>query len=255
MRKLELFSQIKSTCVFDGKTNRPKIRYQLNGFDLAHVELEGHLAKRYSGLAQIQRDLRKALQWARRATEINSQMTEDRHLVNAPENVDTDPYLYFAQEDSAASDERQAFFVAALTFYGKAFTDAPVRGTKMETDWLDTRFRDIHKKFMSMRHFLAAHAGDKESGIPMVILVPEPDTGGVFALLNVRRNQASYVVEENANFETLIEHAQAVVTTKMVETEGRIEEHLVQVVGWPEIFTAAATGKPLELDKFKVKRA
>lgn len=249
-----LIAQIGSMTWVDGKTGRPIVQYQLNGRNIAHVELEGRLAKRYAGLSLIQKDLGKAMRWAARATEIHAHNQEHLFMANNPDNIDEDPYLYFGQDDSDASDERQAFFIAALTFYGKAFTDAPVRGVKAETNWLDTGYRELHSKFMSLRHFLAAHAGDKESALPMVIIVPDEARGGFWPLINVRRHQTSYVVEENeGTLESLIAHVHDKVTNKIAETMERIFLHLIDVVGWPEILSAAASNKPLNLDLFKAK--
>ncbi|WP_148289054.1 hypothetical protein [Herbaspirillum sp. B65] len=252
----DLFAQISSSAVVVGDGLHTKVRYHLNGRDIFHVELEGHLAKRYSGLSMIEKDLAKAMRWAVRATEINAQIEAEGQLANNPETIDTDPYLYFGHRDSPASDDRQAFFVAALTFYGKAFGDAPVRGTRMEVNWLDIEFREIHKRFISLRNFLAAHAGDKERGIPMVILVPDEENGMTLPLLNVRRNQISYAVDENVTpLEHLIEHAHSKVVGKIAEMTEQLLEHLINVVGWPEIIASAQANKPLNLDLFMAKGA
>src|SRR5690606_22830055 len=70
----------------------------------------------------------------------------------------TDEFEYFDYNDPVV----KALFVASLTFYGKAFTEAQGRRTQLNLDLISPDFREFHLEVMRYRHHYAAHSGESK---------------------------------------------------------------------------------------------
>ena len=138
--------------VLDGATGRVDSHYFWKGSVVPKVPIVGDHVTRMSGLALIQKDLANALSWMRKARELAVRIT-GHTLVS-------DPSVYRTLDDRDIANDIKAFFIAALVFYGKAFTEAAGRRTQMARDWLDVDFREAHDKAMRLRHNVAAHSGE-----------------------------------------------------------------------------------------------
>ena len=192
-----------------------------------------------SGLSLIEKDLRNALKWLKRAEMIarNSLPSDGTHT-------------HVAATDREAFDDVKAFFVAALTFYAKAFTEANGRKAQMQRDWLKKEFRAIHDHYMGLRHNFAAHSGDMkiEDTSTHVLLIP--DAGGYRVRLHTNRMQPDIAFhEENGkDFSMLIEHAIEVITQRSSDSSQKIGDAVMSkdLSYW---LLASGTNEAINFDK------
>lgn len=197
------------------------------------VILEGGIATRASSLSLILRDLESAYDWYKRAIEI-----VDGSNIKNELNHD-----YIEIENLTISSEARAFFVASLTFYGKAFTEALGRKLKMEKKWLDQSFHEMHDDIIDYRHNFAAHSGSDsfEHAKTLLILVPHPSKGLVYQPMSVR-GQLSMIITPERNMNELFEHAIEVVTNKYTETLERIRKYVFSLPGSYWVTSAGGSG-------------
>ncbi|HED2371692.1 TPA: hypothetical protein R4216_000436 [Citrobacter freundii] len=106
----------------DSSTGKFKVISTYNDMLIKSVILEGGVAARASSLSLILRDLESAYGWYKRALEIVQS--------DSIKNDSDDDYIEI--DNLSISSEARAFFVASITFYGKAFTEAVGRKLKME---------------------------------------------------------------------------------------------------------------------------
>lgn len=116
---------------------------------------EERLIKQYAGYTLIEKDLRSVLVWLNEIEKINPDI--DTRVKN-PQQMDL----------------IKGFFVAALTFYGKCFTDSKGRGIKYDRNNVPETHRDAHDIIMKMRHNFTAHSGVGFESVK-VSLVLHPD--------------------------------------------------------------------------------
>src|SRR5206468_1113954 len=149
------------------------------------------------------KDLGNALQWAMQAESMVPKETPSEGR-------------YVASQNREVSDLVKALFVAALTFYAKAFTKAEGRRAHMSPDWLDAEYREAHNCFMEFRHNFAAHSGEKqlESAKSFLVLVPDADEGPY--RLMTSRSQPDVVLSD-PEFRSLIRNAISKVDAKYNE--------------------------------------
>ena len=116
---------------------------------------EERLVKQYAGYTLIEKDLRSILIWLNEIEKINPDI--DMRVKN-PQQMDL----------------IKGFFVAALTFYGKCFTESKGRGVKYDRNNIPEIHRDAHDVIMKMRHNFTAHSGIGFESVK-VSLVLHPD--------------------------------------------------------------------------------
>src|SRR5262245_9053798 len=128
----------------DSATGQVATTYVWRGQPAVQVEIGGKLAERYSGLALIEKDLQNALRWCKRAE--TGLIKAGGERASGPR--DDSGLIYVASGERELFDSVKAVFVAALTFYAKAFTQAEGRKVQMQRDWLDESFREQHDNCM-----------------------------------------------------------------------------------------------------------
>jgi hypothetical protein len=116
---------------------------------------EERLVKQYAGYTLIEKDLRSVLVWLNEIEKINPEI--DWRIKN-PQQMDL----------------IKGFFVAALTFYGKCFTESKGRGIKYDRNNVPEEHRETHDIVMKMRHNFTAHSGIGFESVK-VSLVLHPD--------------------------------------------------------------------------------
>jgi hypothetical protein len=224
----------------DPSTGEVSVHYLWKGMLLPKVTLTGKIADTISGLTLIQKDLENAKRWVERALDLTSK----EHAV-IPKGV-----MYVHLQDRARADEAKAFFVAGLTFYAKAFTEAAGRKVQMQRDSLALEFRDRHNYYMDFRHNFAAHSGDLKLEYATSYLLMIPQRNGTALQIATTRLQPDAVGAETQeeSFLSLIEHAISVVSDKY----DKACTNLVKAAATrPEAFwRAAAQGSvPVDMDK------
>lgn len=198
----------------DQKTGEPSVFYLLNGTLVSKIDICGAFAERLSGLSLIQKDLTNAKQWALQARQLTLASVSKTELSNDAE------MKYTLNADRETYDHVKGLFVAALVFYGKAFTEAAGRKAQVERDWLSAEFRDIHDYYMSLRHNFAAHSGDLkfEYARSSILLMPEGKNATSLRLVTNRiQPDAAISMADEEKFEDLIDHVMKIVDKKYEE--------------------------------------
>jgi len=232
--------QLQVEHYIDQSSGEPSARFLWNGLLLQAIEVTGKNISRLEGLTLIDKDLHNAKKWLEKAHALSK--TQE-----VPE-VSTETYI--ASKDREIFDDVKAYFVAAVTFYGKAFTEANGRHAQMQTDWLDKEFRSAHIELMDLRHNFAAHSGDMqlEKVRTRVLLIPSKN--GIEPKLHHQRVQpdSTFTSSDGKNYIDLISHAISVVT----ERHRKLKDRLGDIVySYPPQFweLVAKSSTPLDLDR------
>lgn len=206
-------SRLRVERYIDQATGKPVIRYMWDNVLIDHVELRGAIVDRFSGLSLIEKDLNNALAWFKKA---------ERIAIDASPPDTTDAYFSASARD--VFDDVKAFFVAALAFYAKAFTEANGRKAQLQRDWLKQEFRGVHDYYMAMRNNFAAHSGDLriEDTSTQVLLIPDGHSYRI--KLHTNRIQPDIYFHEidGRGFAELVEHAIKIVTQRHSDSGDKI---------------------------------
>ena len=124
------------------------------------VEVDTPKAKVLAGYGLIEKDLRSALIWLNGIKEIKK---NDKNFTDPKGHVK-------ATYDREQFNLVKGLFVAALTFYGKCFSQCEGRGVKLQKSNLDEQFHEEHDNAMSFRHNFAAHSGAKKLEFSTVVV-------------------------------------------------------------------------------------
>jgi hypothetical protein len=116
-------------------------------------------------------------------------------------------------------------FVAALTFYGKAFSQCEGRRIKLDRKQLDAAFHEAHDSAISFRNNFAAHSGAQfleRSEIALVL--PPKAKREVVPRVFREMTQPDYAVEREGqvSFSALVGHARSLALRKISELPDRI---------------------------------
>ncbi|MGC0825078.1 hypothetical protein WKG93_19225 [Pantoea agglomerans] len=130
--------------------------YYYNGKRAPVVKLvDNKLIKQYAGYTLIEKDLRSVLAWLYEIEKLN-------------------PQHHTRYENPQLMDLIKGHFVAALTFYGKCFTESKGRGIKYDRMSVPEEHRKTHDLIMELRHNFTAHSGIGFESVK-VSLVLHPD--------------------------------------------------------------------------------
>jgi hypothetical protein len=130
---------------WDSDTGERTTTYFYKRNKAPRVELKSKLAQQLGAYSLIEKDLRNVIVWL---DEI-----ENLHPISARQSG------VFAGKDRAVFNLVKGLYVAALTFYGKCFTQCEGRRVKLEKRMLDEKYHQVHDEVMHMRHNFAAHSG------------------------------------------------------------------------------------------------
>lgn len=150
---------------FNSKKNEVDLHFLFNNLIVKNVTLTGKIVNSYSGNCLIQKDITSACVWMEKAITLNKECVNGLSIGH-----DNDDIQYIEQNDPII----KALFVASLTFYGKAFTEAQGRGAQLKVDLISPEYRDFHLEIMRYRHHYAAHSGESKIEIAKtyVLLMP-----------------------------------------------------------------------------------
>jgi hypothetical protein len=200
------------------------------------VQITGKLADQLCGYVLIKKDLDSALNW------INAAAT----LAQSQENSSDNHYHATKRE---VFDLVKAYFVAALTFYGKCFTEAAGRHTQLSRDLVDSNLRDLHDFYMMYRHNFAAHSGDERLELAKTYVLVHPTKNELIPHLPTSRMQPDLVLFEKGEpgLADLIKDVSAKVLVKYDKLSQKIIRDLVVPQGPAFWRAAASTGEPILL--------
>jgi hypothetical protein len=224
----------------DPSTGATSVHYLWKGMLIPKVTLTGKIADTISGLTLIQKDLENAKRWVKRALDL----TSIEHAL-MPEGA-----THIHLQDRTRADEAKAFFVAGLTFYAKAFTEAAGRKVQMQRDSLAVEFRDRQDYYMDFRRNFAAHSGDLKLEYATSYLLLIPQRKGTALQIATTRLQPDAVGAETQeeSFLSLIGHAISMVADKYDKACTKLVN---AAATRPEVFWRAAAqgGIPVDMDK------
>lgn len=210
---------LKVERMIDEKTGAPQVYYLYKDLMVQRIEISGIQAERISGLSLIQKDLINAKQWIHQVRNLMKKGSSDKN-----EKSDDD-VNYTYNTDREIYDQVKGLFIAALIFYGKAFTEANGRKAQIQRDWLDQSFRESHDFYMNFRHNFAAHSGDAKFEYAQSSILLIPENKNKYSLRLVTNRVQPDAVTSNSqekNFELLIEHVIDVVNKRYMEKSNQI---------------------------------
>lgn len=140
-------------------------KYFYKGLPAIKILLQGSFATRIAGYTLIHHDLRMILCWLQIVIDEHKKIGLDKtkqsivHIT--PENL-RDKF-----------DIIKAFMVAAISFYGKLFTQAEGRKVKLEGNIFEQNqeLLKMHNEIMMYRHNFSAHSGNEKVEYVEVSLV------------------------------------------------------------------------------------
>lgn len=214
--------------VIDPSTGDHRNYYYFKRTAARRIPITSRVAKQLAGYVLIERDLRMAATWLTMLEKISpSSKGKKRHVWSATDK----------DEDSHA--HALALFVAALSFYGKCFTQCEGRGVKLERSWIPLGFEGTHDLVIKMRHNFAAHSGaDKFEDVHVVLVLAEKRGRLRDQALLVRemRQMESMIsgADDNLSFRALVTELRTTVLAKLDELNAKIfrEEINPQLPGW-----------------------
>lgn len=177
-----------------------------------------------AGYVLIEKDLRSAAVWL---TEIDRIRGEDAQFDSKGGNRQS--------KDRDRYNLVKGLFVAALTFYGKAFAQCEGRRIKLERRQLDIEFHEEHDDAISFRNNFAAHSGAKLlERAEIALVLPPKSKKSVAPRLYREMTQPDYATAEEGKktFNELVEHARAIPLRKIAQLNEKILAEEVLTKGY-----------------------
>jgi hypothetical protein len=146
----------------DPKTGKWHVDYTFKGLACARLELKSHVAVQYAAYSWIYSDLCDVHDW----------MTAAYHLAPPIGSTSKDlgtTYLFAPPQSNIKL--LKAYMYAAITLYGKCFTETKGRRVRLEESNISGKFREAHRYAMTLRHTITAHAGKTEKEWSTAVLV------------------------------------------------------------------------------------
>jgi hypothetical protein len=209
--------------VVEPQTGKIHRLYWYKGKICKRVPLDTPMARQLAGYVLIEKDLRSASVWLEEIERIRG---DDATL---------------DQQGSRNSKDRgrynlvKGLFVAALTFYGKAFAQCEGRRVKLERRQIDTAFHEAHDDAIAFRNNFAAHSGAKllERAEIAVVLPPKPKAG-VRPRVYREMSQPDFVMTRDGDksFAELIEHVRQFPLKKMDQLSDKLLQEEVMPKGY-----------------------
>lgn len=195
--------------------------YSYKGKVCKRILLDSQLAKQLAGYALLEKDLRSAGLWL---AEIQKIRGDDALLDKHGNRRSPDRERYTVVK---------ALFVAALTFYGKAFAQAEGRRIKLERHQVGPEFREAHDDAISFRNNFAAHSGAKSLERVRIAIALPPKGKQTPPNLYREMDQPDWMMQnEGKTFSELVAHAHLIPVRKIAELEHKIMKEEVLPLGY-----------------------
>jgi len=233
------FPRLRVEKLLNPENGEVTLNYFWDDQAIPKVRLTGRRAGRLAGLTLIQKDLKNCANWMAKASELAKTLKGDTEA------------QFTRFEDRDVADQVKGLFVAALTFYGKAFTEAAGRRMQIPRDWLHESFRETHDFYMKFRHNMAAHSGDEklEHAESDMVLLPKSSGSHSPIQIYTYRLQPDIVWsnDDAGTFTALIDHVLEKVQSKSDELGKQIFDASM-LKGAPFWQAAAAAGTSVDVD-------
>ncbi|MBF8178039.1 hypothetical protein [Herminiimonas contaminans] len=186
--------------------------YSFKGKVCKRIVLDSPMAKQLAGYVLIEKDIRSAQGWLSHIDEIRGDdAAQDKN-------------------GSRSSPDRERYnlvkglFVAALTFYGKAFAQADGRRVKLERRQVSEEFREVHDLAIAFRNNFAAHSGAKLIEKAEIAIALPTSNRKATPNLYTELEQPDYALlgEGEKSFANLFEHVHFIPQTKIRELKHKI---------------------------------
>jgi hypothetical protein len=177
-------------------------------------------AKQFAGYNLIREDLKDVERWLAFAHRLL-----DERGFEPPGSEDS----YVSTQPDDTGVQLKAMFFAAVTCYGKCFTQADGRGVKLELDHVASEHRAKHLEVMEYRHQLTAHAGKHsfkhaEYAQPVIVHPPPFYNGVPLARVEMTRLEFMDDRTDPVPFLTLVRGVAAKVSGKIDALSKQLEE-------------------------------
>lgn len=180
--------------------------------------------RKFGAYTLIQKDLELVARWLSRL-----QIKYEKY---GKTDANLDASTHSNAKEAESMDTMLSYWIAALTTYGKCFTQAKGRRTTLSKKVFDPESKhiEIHVKVMDSRHQFAAHAGvgQYESTEPPFAVFAPPDRQGSLAF-QIRCEVIKAKLwprEEIEEFERLVEYVHAYVTQEAAKIADSIKRDL-----------------------------
>ena len=192
------------SCLYKGKT-------------VPVAKITGKMAKHVAGYSLIVRDLTDALAW----------IHESEKITRSISSVQT-KWAVLSNDPVAVT--ARGLFVGALVFYGKCFSEARGRGTRMKESDIHQTFVAAHRYFIDHRDSYAAHSGDSfiETAATYAMIHPNPKKAkAVFTQTLITKPTLMNACEaDGVRFDQLIEHVLEIAEKKKAALFDRLRENV-----------------------------
>lgn len=168
------------------------------------------LTRQYAGYTLIEKDLRSTLVWLK---EIQASDIEPLERYKNPRKMDL----------------IKAYFVAAITFYGKCFTLSEGRRLKFDRTDVPEEHRKLHDLAMKTRHNLTAHSGEGFENARVSLVLHPTMESNMKPELYTELLQPDYF-EPIGSMISLVEAMQKIALQKRDKVGDKIMEDVV----WPK---------------------
>ena len=213
--KVNEFIEAKS-----GKIHR---QYSYKGKPCKRIVLDSPIAKQLAGYVLLEKDLRSAAIWLEEIERIRgSDVLLDQK--GSRRSIDRDRYNLV-----------KGLFVAALTFYGKAFAQCEGRRVKLERRQLSEAFHEAHDEAIEFRNNFAAHSGAKLiEKAEIALALPPKSKREIVPRIYREMSQPDYAMVEvgEKSFKELLEHVRAIPLRKIAELQDKILKEEVLPKGY-----------------------
>lgn len=188
----------------ESQTNKVRRIYKYNGKNCKRVVLDTPMSKQLAGYVLIEKDLRSAALWLR---EIEKLLGDDINIVGSIHSKDRERFNLI-----------KGLFVAALTFYGKAFAQCEGRRIKLERKIISPEFIEVHDNAISYRNNFAAHSGAEfVEKAEIALVLPAKSKRGILPRLYREMTQPDFALHSKGqkSFLNLTEHVRSIAQGKI----------------------------------------
>lgn len=199
--------------VVEPQTGKIHRLYWYKGKLCKRVPLDTPMARQLAGYVLIEKDLRSALIWLEEIDRIRGDDAALDHRGNRN------------SKDRERYNLVKGLFVAALTFYGKAFAQCEGRRVKLERRQLDPVFHEAHDDAISFRNNFAAHSGAKLiERAEIAVILPPNSKVGILPKLYREMSQPDLMMsrEGDVSFADLIEHVRQAPLLKIDQLSNKL---------------------------------
>lgn len=207
--------------VIDPKTGKVRRHYKYKGKACKRITLDTHMSRQLAGYVLIEKDLRSASLWL---NEIDKIRGKDMNLEGSHHTKDRERYNIV-----------KGLFVAALTFYGKAFAQCEGRRVKLERMQIAADFLNVHDHAISFRNNFAAHSGaELIERAEIALVLPPKSTRMIIPNIYREMTQPDFAAQPKGEktFAELTEHARSIALCKIAQLNEKILKEEVLPKGY-----------------------